>query len=286
MLHLRMESTGNRSQEDTSTPMADATRQPDSPELLLRHCISRSKSRMELWVEFIQSCGVRQMAEIGVYRGDFAAVMLQRCPGLTRYYMVDPWRHLSDWNKPSNKADSELEEFFQEAKTKTDFAAVKRVILRGKTTEVIDQIADGELDFAYIDADHTLKGIAIDLIRVYPKVRVGGFLGGDDFTRSVWEHNTCFEPTLVFPFAVYFAEAVGATIYALPYSQFCLQKTSSSQFAFVDLTGLYGDVGLQTQFAPEKLLKLAAGERFPRLLRVARKIRGLLGGANSSSQLP
>jgi hypothetical protein len=25
------------------------------------------------------------------------------------------------------------------------------------------------LDFAYIDADHTLKGIAIDLIRVYPK---------------------------------------------------------------------------------------------------------------------
>jgi hypothetical protein len=28
----------------------------------------------------------------------------------------------------------------------------------------------------------------------------------------------------------------------------------------------------------EKLLKLAAGERFPRLLRVARKIRGLLPG--------
>ncbi|MFZ0956130.1 MAG: class I SAM-dependent methyltransferase, partial [Candidatus Sulfotelmatobacter sp.] len=234
--------------------------------------------RLELWVEFIQSCGVRQMAEIGVYRGDFAAVMLQRCPGLTRYYMVDPWRHLSDWNKPSNNEDSELEAFFQEAKTKTDFAAAKRMILRGKTTEVIDQIADGELDFAYIDADHTLKGIAIDLIRVYPKVRNGGFLGGDDFTRSVWEHNTRFEPTLVFPFAVYFAEAVGATIYALPYSQFCLRKTSSSQFAFVDLTGHYDDVGLRNQFVPEKLLKLAAGERFPRLLRVARKIRRLLPG--------
>jgi predicted O-methyltransferase YrrM len=277
-----MESTGNRSQnqsqEDTSTPMADATRRLDSPELFLKQCISSSKSRLELWAEFIRSCGGRQMAEVGVYRGDFAAVMLQSCPGLTRYYMVDPWRHLNDWNKPSNKADSELEEFFQEARTKTDFAAAKRVILRGKTTEVIDQIADGELDFAYIDADHTLKGIAIDLIRVYPKVRAGGFLGGDDFTRSVWEHNTRFEPTLVFPFAVYFAEAVGATIYALPYSQFCLQKTSSPKFAFVDLTGLYDDVGLQTQFAPEKLLKLAAGERFPRLLRVARRIRGLIPG--------
>jgi hypothetical protein len=76
----------------------------------------------------------------------------------------------------------------------------------------------------------------------------------------------------------YFAEAVGATLYALPHSQFCLQKTSSSQFALVDLTGPYDDVGLQTQFAPEKLLKLAAGERIPRLLRVAGKIRGLLPG--------
>lgn len=278
MVHLRTESTSNQSQADTATPRADATRPLDSPEQILQQCISRSKSRLELWIEFIQSCGVQHMAEVGVYRGDFAAVMLQRCLGLTRYYMVDPWRHLNDWNKPSNQADSELEAFFQEAKTKTDFAAAKRVILRGKTTEVIDQITDGELDFAYIDADHTLKGIAIDLIRVYPKVRNGGFLGGDDFTRSIWEHNTRFEPTLVFPFAVYFAEAVGATIYALPHSQFCLQKTSSSQFAFVDLTGHYDDVGLQTQFAPEKLLKLAAGERFPRLLRAARKMRGLLPG--------
>jgi predicted O-methyltransferase YrrM len=276
MLRLRTESTGNQLQADTGKPMADATRRVDSPEQILRQCISRSKSRLELWVEFILSCGVERMAEVGVYRGDFAAFMLQRCPSLTRYYMVDPWRHLNDWNKPSNRADAELEEFYQEAKTKTDFAAAKRVILRGKTTEVVDQIADGELDFAYIDADHTLKGIAIDLIRVYPKVRAGGFLGGDDFTRSVWEHNTKFEPTLVFPFAVYFAEAVGATIYGLPYSQFCLQKTSASQFAFVDLTGLYDNVGLQNQFAPEKLLRLAAGERFPRLLRVARKIRGLL----------
>ena len=99
------------------------------------------------------------MAEIGVSRGDFAAVMLQRCPGLTRYYMVDPWRHLSDWNKPSNNEDSELEAFFQEEKTKTDFAAAKRMILRGKNTSPSDRPPHGELDFAYIDAArHTLEG--------------------------------------------------------------------------------------------------------------------------------
>ena len=83
-------------------------------------------------------------------------------------------------------------QFFQEAKEKTDFAAAKRVVLRGKTTEVIDQIPDGELDLAYIDADHTLKGIAIDLIRVYPKVRDGGFVAGDDFSPTIWERKTRF----------------------------------------------------------------------------------------------
>src|SRR5256885_3609349 len=198
-----------------STPDSDFSRS------LLLSCISRAHSRMDLWAEVIHSVGVRQMAEVGVYRGDFAARMLRDCESLIRYYMLDPWRHLNDWNKPANHEDAVLSAFLEETKTKTEFAASKRVVLRGKTTEVVDQIADGELDFAYIDADHTLKGIAIDLIRLYPKVRVGGLLGGDDFTNSMWEHRTTFEPTLVFPFAVYFAEAMRTTIVALPYSQFC-----------------------------------------------------------------
>lgn len=248
----------------------------EQPHRLLTDCICRSQSRLEFWVELIRSLGAQRMAEVGVYRGDFAAFVLQRCECLTRYYMIDPWRHLTDWNKPANQDDSLLGEFFEEAKIKTDFAAARRVILRGKTTEVIDQIADGELDLAYIDADHTLKGIAIDLIRVYPKVRDGGFLGGDDFTSSIWEHKTSFEPTLVFPFAVYFAEAVGATIYALPYSQFCFQKNVCPQFAFIDLTGQYREVGLRGQFNPEKVMKLLVGERFPRLMRLASRTRELL----------
>jgi predicted O-methyltransferase YrrM len=242
----------------------------------IRKAAVEARSRLELWTNLIQSLGVRRMAEIGVYRGDFAAGVLQACPLLDRYYMLDPWRHLSDWNKPANQDDKVFEQFFAETKAKTEFAAAGRVILRGKTTEVMDQIPDGELDLAYIDADHTLRGIAIDLIRVFPKVRPGGFLGGDDFTRSIWEHNTKFEPTLVFPFAIYFAEAVGAKIYALPFAQFCLQKESSSEFSFTDLTGQYDDINLRDQFATRKVLRQAARERFPSLMRLATRARNLL----------
>ena len=147
------------------------------------------------------------------------------------------------------------------------------MILRGKTTEVIDRISDGELDFAYIDGDHTLRGIAIDLIRVYPKLRPGGFLGGDDFTTTMWYHKLNFEPTLVFPFAVYFAEAVASPIYALPNYQFCLQKTDTPQFSFIDLTGQYNELSLRDQLALEELLKLSLRERLPSLMRIASKAK-------------
>ncbi|HTS04218.1 MAG TPA: class I SAM-dependent methyltransferase [Candidatus Eisenbacteria bacterium] len=247
-----------------------------STEQLLLECISGTGSRTDLWVDFIHRTHVRKMVEIGVYRGDFAAALLERCAGITKYYMIDPWKHLDNWNKPANQDDTIFEGFFEETKTKTDFAAPRRVILRGKTSDVVDEITDGELDFAYIDGDHTLRGITIDLMRIYPKVKSGGFIGGDDFTTSVWEHKTSFEPTLVFPYAVYFAEAVGATIYSLPYSQFCLQKMETAEFSFVDLVRKYGHVGLQRQFAPEHVLKFAMNERFPRLTRLLARAKRVI----------
>jgi len=232
-------------------------------EQIIKESIDKSSTRLDLWIHFLQLSKVRRMVELGVYKGDFASKLLEKCPTIEKYYMIDPWRHLNAWNKPANKNDNIFKKFLLETKLKTDFAAEKRIILQGKTTEVVDEIADGELDFAYIDGDHTLKGIAIDLIRLFPKIRFGGWIGGDDFSRTVWQHDTTFEPTLVFPFAVYFAEAVGARIYALPNQQFLIEKDIAQSFSFIDLTGNYGDVGLKNQFHLNKVLKLGLTEAFP-----------------------
>lgn len=234
---------------------------------------SASQSRIEFWAEFIRQAQIQRMVEVGVWKGDFASDILRRCDCLKKYYMVDPWRHLANWNKPANQDDAIFDSFYEMTKAKTEFAKDRRVILRGKTTEVIDQIRDGELDFAYIDGDHTLKGIAIDMVRVYPRIRTGGFLGGDDFSRTIWSHKTSFEPTLVFPFAIYFAEAVGATIYSLPNVQFVLQKNEQPAFEFVDLVGEHDDLSPRSQVTPGKMLKLFFGEKFPRLLKLFQKLR-------------
>jgi hypothetical protein len=209
--------------------------------------VSPGGSRIDLWQRFIEIGGVRHAAEIGVLRGDFAASILGQCQGIARYYMVDPWRSLEDWNKPANVSDDKFERFFAEAMEKTAPWESKRVVLQGTTVEVIDRIPDGSLDFVYIDGDHTLRGIAIDLINCHRKVRVGGWIAGDDFSRSIWQHPPSFEPTLVFPFAVYFAEAVGEPIYALPHDQFLIEKRSGDGFEFHDLTGRYDDLSLRNQ---------------------------------------
>jgi hypothetical protein len=196
--------------------------------------------RLGIWTEFLQTHHVHSVAELGVARGLFSQGLLQSCPEIDRYYLIDPWMHLDDWNKPSNKDNPAFEQFYQEALERTSQWESARVVLRGRTAEVIDSIPDDSLDFAYVDGDHTLRGVTIDLLRVWPKVKADGFVAGDDFCPSP-QHDRSFEPTLVFPLAVYFAEAMDVPITALGHNQFLIEK-SGSGFNFVDQTGLYGDL--------------------------------------------
>jgi hypothetical protein len=179
-------------------------------------------NRLQLWARILAEQPARRVAEIGVWRGEFAQHILDQCPAVERYYMIDPWRQLDRWRRPLNTPT--IETAYEEALAATDAHADRRVVLRGTTAEVIDQIPDNSLDFAYVDGDHTLRGITIDLIRVWSKIRPGGIVGGDDFHPSIWEWGPRYEPNLVHPWAIYFAEAVDAPIEQMPCDQFLIRK--------------------------------------------------------------
>ena len=240
---------------------------------IIRKINDKSKDRFTFCSELINEFNLKKVAELGVYRGDFAKEILKKCPIIDEYTMIDPWRNLSEWNKPANKDNDTFEGFFQETMQKTDFAKEKRKVLRGKTTEIIDEIKDESLDFVYIDGDHTLKGITIDLINLWPKIKKNGFIVGDDFCSSIWQHSPKFEPTLIFPFAVYFAEAVNTKIFGLPNSQFLITKDLSG-FEFIDLTNdEYSNTELRKQFlnSPKSISK-----RIFNQLPYANKIAGVI----------
>lgn len=221
-------------------------------EFLNKSNILNYQNRFQLCAEIINRDKLKTIAEIGVYRGEFAEYILKNCPSIEKYLMIDPWRNLDEWNKPANTDDNLFNQFYLETLSRTQFASEKIQVLKGKTTEVISEIEDKSLDMVYIDGDHTLKGITIDLITIWKKVKHEGFVVGDDFCPSIWQHDLTFEPTLVFPFTVYFAEAKNVRIYGMPFNQFLISKEKKG-FEFVDLTdGAYRDKSLLHQLSNER----------------------------------
>lgn len=222
-------------------------------EIISSSSCQQARTRAELWTTIVSHAGVRSMVEVGVWKGEFSETLLRRCPEITTYYLVDPWRHLAAWNKPANVSQGQFDAIYAEALARTEFARERRRVLRGTTLEVIGRIPSHSLDYAYIDGDHTLRGITIDLLSVARTVRPGGLIGGDDFMPNIWQHGPEYEPTLVFPYVVHFAEATGSAVYALPHNQFVLQLPADGDhgFRFVDMTGRYRERALRDQFVAQ-----------------------------------
>lgn len=210
----------------------------------LSNIVSGSSSRFDIWNRFLKESKSVNLAEVGVWKGDFAKNVLETNSDIEKYFLIDPWQHLDNWNKPWNVADDTFDEIYLEALANTRKYSEKTIVLRGTVADVISQIPDNSLDFVYIDGDHTLRGITIDLLKIYPKIKTNGFIAGDDFLNTPWQHDVQFEPTLVCPFAVYFSEAHDLPIAALPFNQFLIHKDEGSGFEFTDFTGRYGDLSL------------------------------------------
>jgi len=96
--------------------------------------------RHDLWAKVLAHLKPRSMLEIGVWEGEFAEVALRNAPALNRYFMLDAWRHMSDWNKPLNVGQDRFEQTFATAIRRTDFAADRRVIL-GRVDKEDSQIS-------------------------------------------------------------------------------------------------------------------------------------------------
>jgi hypothetical protein len=121
-------------------------------------------------------------AEIGVNMGVFAYhVLLPRQP--SQLYLIDPWVY-------GLQADVELDptpekQQFRDLEYQSVcgvFARYSNVeIVRMKSEEAFVRFADESLDYVYIDGEHSYDAVTRDLTNYLPKVKVGGFLIGDDY---------------------------------------------------------------------------------------------------------
>lgn len=123
--------------------------------------------------------GCLQGAEIGVERGEYAERLLRAIPGL-RLLAVDAWTAYPGYREHVTQA--KLDGFY--ALTCERLAPYGAQIVRAFSVEAARLVADGSLDFVYLDANHARAHVEADLAAWGPKVRRGGFVAGHDYGRS------------------------------------------------------------------------------------------------------
>jgi hypothetical protein len=211
-----------------------------------------SNDRTSLWTNILSELDCRCLCEVGVWKGEFVESLLQSLNRIESYTLIDPWKNLPNWNKSANMSDIEFERIHDEAMKRVTPYKEKIIEIRDTTKNARKKIENGSLDFVYIDGDHTLRGITIDLNAMLSKVRKYGFIGGDDFTKTLWQHGDQYSPTEVFPYAIYFAEANDLKIYTLPFNQFLIFNDSGG-FDLIDYGNYSNLTPIQIYSKPRSL---------------------------------
>ena len=124
-------------------------------------------------------------AEVGVFWAHFSEVLLRDFKP-ARLYLVDPWdllhgetfRFISPYT-----LDGKLT-------TATAMARAQRLarrhprrvsVERSFSVDFFDGFEDGHFDWVYLDAAHTYPEVKADLAAIWPRLKPGGVLLGDDY---------------------------------------------------------------------------------------------------------
>lgn len=95
--------------------------------------------------------------------------------------MVDFWGEIPGYEDIANVGQLEHQRLLEQARKVEKQFHPRAKIIQGLSVEVAQQIPPHSLDFVYLDADHSYKGVIEDLKAWIDKVRPGGAIGGHDY---------------------------------------------------------------------------------------------------------
>ena len=125
-------------------------------------------------------------AEIGVLKGDFANQILQ-VTRTKKLHLIDLWDPESNKTKLEPPYENNLKEDWNKIYELVikKFKNKKNVLIhKGNSEDILKSFNDNFFDWIYIDGDHSYKGVKIDLELSYKKVRINGFITGDDYYEN------------------------------------------------------------------------------------------------------
>lgn len=118
--------------------------------------------------------------EIGVLRGEYSKIILERWPE-GQLYLVDAWRHLSSYVDMNGQDDKYHYDCLIKTCENIKPWQNRAHIVRMDSVASANMFPDEHFDFVYIDADHSYEGVVRDMKAWWPKVKKGGLFCGDDY---------------------------------------------------------------------------------------------------------
>lgn len=143
----------------------------NSPFMGLTHLIN------DLVEHFKDQHHSKKMIEIGSYMGE--STFLFGCSGIFHEInAIDPHRGVEPFNIDFDITWKQVKEEFM-INTR-NFDSIRHWEFYSK--DVVDEF-ENDIDFLYIDANHSYPSIKKDLQLYLPKVKVGGVIGGHDYVE-------------------------------------------------------------------------------------------------------
>lgn len=133
--------------------------------------------------DVINENNFKKCAEIGIGYGMHARQILENT-NLDMLYLIDPSKYYNNDLFPNdvNRLCGNFENLVKNIKLYLEPYNFKYTWYRQESLTITnDQIADGSLDAVFLDADHSYEAVSKDLPFWWNKLKVGGWLLGDDY---------------------------------------------------------------------------------------------------------
>jgi hypothetical protein len=126
-------------------------------------------------------------AEIGVESGLFSEYLLET-KLFSKLYSIDPWpvKIPGVYIEGQQYYSHNNEETFETAKNRLQ-KYKNSEILRMTSEEASREFEMESLDFVFLDGDHTLQGVELDLKCWYDRVKKGGIFAGHDYMDYIMD---------------------------------------------------------------------------------------------------
>jgi Methyltransferase domain len=118
--------------------------------------------------------------ELGVWYGYNMGHILEECDNVKMLWGVDPYLPYQDWNRYIGQDLMDAAE--QSTRDILSVFPNRSELLKTTSEEASKKFPEDELDFIFIDGDHSYERCYEDLNLWYSKVRPGGLFSGHDFS--------------------------------------------------------------------------------------------------------